>query len=135
MALGGVLITNGIPREAAIAIKTAVEGAGSMLAARGISMVTAAVLLINAEIRALAKQRMNSLRTGDTSCQGIPAPATLTIPDCSRRFPRAIPPAISMRVDQSIRPRSSRFRRPEPNRTAVEVKATIADDVPWKGSD
>src|SRR5215204_3958006 len=103
MAFGGVLITNGIPRDAAIAIKIAVDGAGSRVAARGISIVTAAVLLISADSNALAKQRMNSLTTGGNSCQGTPAPATLITPDCSRRFPRAMPPAISTRVDQSIR--------------------------------
>ena len=46
---------------------------------------------------------------------------------------RPIPPAINPSVDQSMRLISSRCRSPEPKRTAVAIRATIADEVPWIG--
>src|SRR5687768_11462533 len=53
IALGGVLIVNGIPYEAAIAMITAVEGDGSIASPSGIKIAAVAVLLISAESDAL----------------------------------------------------------------------------------
>jgi len=96
----------GIPKEAATAIKMAVDGAGSIPAAKGINIVTDAVLLINADIVALTKHKANNRAGVGICCQGIEPLASLIVPDCSNKLPSAIPPAISRSVDQSIRAKS-----------------------------
>ena len=63
-AFGGVLITNGIPNEDAIAIRSAVDGSGNTAVAIGIKRTAVAVLLISAESSALERQRMNRTATG-----------------------------------------------------------------------
>src|SRR5688572_3162390 len=104
-----------MPIDAAIAISTAVEGEGSKLAVRGISIVTVAVLLINAERMALARHKTRSRQKRGMIVQGTISAAALTAPDCSRSRPKAMPPAISPNVDQSIAPKSSLLNNFDPN--------------------
>lgn len=62
--LGGVEIIKGIPNEADIATKMAVDGAGMKAVASGINRITVAVLLIRAESVALMRHSKNKISTG-----------------------------------------------------------------------
>ena len=94
MAFGGVPITNGMPNDAEIATRMAVEGAGIIAVASGISRTTVAVLLINAESKAVAKQITKRLSVMFISENGTFAEISFTRPDCSKSLPSVMPPAI-----------------------------------------
>jgi hypothetical protein len=61
IALGGVLITNGTPSEAATATRMAVDGDGSTVAANGISKVAVAVVFCR-------KTADDGVKQGYTGC-------------------------------------------------------------------
>lgn len=71
-----------MPKEAETATRIAVAGEPSKLIASGMSIVAVAVLLINADSSALAKQNVNI----NTECgifdNGNDAATTLMRPDC-----------------------------------------------------
>lgn len=75
-------MTKGMPKDAVMATRMAVDADGSRLAASGISIVAVAVLLISAERNALAKQSIKSSARCGTCSQGTTAAAAFTTPDC-----------------------------------------------------
>jgi len=66
-------MTKGMPREAATAIRMALEGEGSRLRPSGMSIVAVAVLLIKAARRALERQSTRRRTDGKNPALGMEA--------------------------------------------------------------
>lgn len=127
-------MTKGMPNDADIAIKIAVEGDGIKALASGISNTAVAVLLIRAASNALVRHNKNRLKVGSKSAKGTLAATVLMRADCSKSLPRVIPPAINRRVDQSIFSSSFFPKIPDKKTTAADPRAITAAGIPCSGS-
>src|SRR6185369_17116610 len=116
-------MAKGIPKEHASAIRIAVDGAVRTAVASGIIMTAVAVLLINADSRALARQKISSVTLGSSFEKATIPRAPETAPEASSSLPMVMPPAINSNVDQSIRDRSDGVSKREANRKAAAPNA------------
>ena len=124
----------GIPKDAEIATSIAVEGSGMMADEMGINITTVAVLLINAEKRALKMQMIKRAAEGLSSENGKLSVNTAIVPDRSKSLPSVMPPAININVDQSILRRCSFPNMPVANIIAAAVIEVTDAGIPWIGS-
>src|SRR5689334_4639244 len=99
MALGGVLMVKGMPKEQAMAKSTGVDAEGSSPAPMGTSNAAVPVLLITEDRSALANAKPPSHAWGGTKDQGTDALRAATRPDPSSKRPSPTPPAMSPSVD------------------------------------
>lgn len=130
IAFGGVLIMNGIPKEADIATRIAVEGEGISAVASGMSIITDAVLLIREARTAVNMHTRKSPNVGSNASNGTLRENARIMPEVSNNFPSVIPPEMRISVDQSMRFSESLSRIRVKNNKALAQIEIIAAEIP-----
>ena len=94
-------------------------GPGTMLVAMGIRSAAAAVLLARAESMAVARTKAARVMAWGNAFQSTIVVAAFARPERSMSSPMVSPPAMRMRVDQSIFARSLLFNNRKPKSAAA----------------